>query len=326
MKLFPEDRPAEEKTFFEKLKAGQRIEQFETRRLTKSGRTLDVSLTMSPLRDAQGKVIGSSKILRDVSIAKRLEQSFVQAEKLAATGRMAATIAHEINNPLQAVMNLLSLLRPAISGDQGRAYLATAESELKRVAHIAKQTLGYYREDAAATPVSVNDIMQQAVTIYEPRCQSCGIEILRSLTSTQKVLVRRGEILQVISNLLVNSIYALSTGGTIHVDVRDSETEPLGVAFSVRDNGEGIAPEALPRVFDAFFTTRATLGTGIGLFVAKQLIEGHGGRISIESSKDIRAHGTDVHVFLPGVLLSEGTGKPTTVVHASHQHSEAATR
>ena len=115
------------------------------------------------------------------------------------------------------------------------------------------------------------------------------------------MLIRRGEILQVISNLLANSIYALSTGGNIWVDIRDSETEPQGVALSVSDNGEGIGPEALPRVFDAFFTTRATIGTGIGLFVAKQLIEGHGGRISIESRKDLREHGTNVHVFLPSV-------------------------
>ena len=301
LKLIPEELHPEEKVFIEKLKAGQRIEQFETRRITKSGQMLDVSLTLSPVRDTRGKVIGASKILRDISIAKRLEQSILQAEKLAATGRMAATIAHEINNPLEAVMNLLYLLRPAISGEEGRGYLATAESELQRVSHIAKQTLGYYREDAAAIPLSLNDIMQHAVTIYGPRCQALGIKILQSLTSVRKVLVRRGEILQVISNLLANSIYALSAGGTIHVEVRDSETEPQGVVFSVRDNGEGIPPEALPRVCDAFFTTRATIGTGIGLFIAKQLIEGHGGRISIESSQDIREHGTNVRVFLPGI-------------------------
>jgi PAS domain S-box-containing protein len=301
LKLIPEELHPEEKTFIEKLKSGERIEQFETRRITKSGQTLEVSLTLSPVRDAQGNVIGASKILRDVSRAKCLEQSIMQAEKLAATGRMAATIAHEINNPLEAVTNLLYLIRPTISGDEGRGYLATAESELQRVSHIAKQTLGYYREYASATPVSLNDIVQNAVTLYEPRCQASGIKILQSLTSARKVLIRRGEILQVISNLLANSIYALSAGGNIWVDVRDSETEPQGVVLNVRDNGEGIDPEALPRVFDAFFTTRATIGTGLGLFVAKQLIEGHGGRISIESSKDVREHGTNVHVFLPSV-------------------------
>jgi PAS domain S-box-containing protein len=301
LKLIPEELHPEEAMFIEKLKSGQRIEHVETRRITKSGQTLDVSLTISPIRDAQGKVIGASKILRDISIAKRLEQSFVQAEKLAATGRMAATIAHEINNPLEAVTNLLYLLRPTISGDEGRGYLATAERELQRVSHIAKQTLGYYREDAPAIPVSLNDIVQHTVTVYGPRCQASGIKMLQSLTSTRKVLVRRGEMMQVISNLIANSIYALSAGGTIYIEVKDSETEPLGVALSVRDNGEGIGPEALPRVFDAFFTTRATIGTGIGLFVAKQLVEGHGGRISIESSKDVGEHGTNVHVFLPSI-------------------------
>ena len=301
LKLIPEELHYEEKIFIEKLKSGQRIEQFETRRITKSGQTLDVSLTLSPVRDVRGEVIGASKILRDVSLAKRLEQSFLLAEKLAATGRMAATIAHEINNPLEAIVNLLYLLRPTISSDEGRGYLATAESELQRVSHIAKQTLGYYREDAAAIPVSLNDIAQQAITIYEPRCRASGIKILLSLTSAQKIFLRRGEILQVISNLIANSIYALSAGGTIHIDVRDCETDPQGVTLSVRDNGEGIGPEALPRVFDAFFSTRATIGTGIGLFIAKQLVEGHGGQISIESSKNVREHGTNVHVFLPNV-------------------------
>ncbi len=303
LKLIPEELHPEETIFIEKLKSGQRIQQFETRRITKSGQTLDVSLTLSPVRDAQGKIVGASKILRDISIAKRLEQSFLQAEKLAATGRMAATIAHEINNPLEAVTNLLYLLRSTISGDEGHGYLATAERELQRISHIARQTLGYYREDASATPMSLNGIVQQAVAIYEPRCQASGIKILQSLTSGRKVLVRRGEILQVISNLLANSIYALSGGGTIYIDVKDSETEPQGVVLSLRDNGEGIGPEALPRVFDAFFTTRATIGTGIGLFIAKQLIEGFGGGISIESSIDAREHGTTVHVFLPSVAF-----------------------
>jgi len=301
LKIIPEDLHLDEKTFVERLRSGHSIEHFETRRITKTGEMLDVSVTISPIRDAHKKVIGASKILRDISHAKRLEQSLLQAEKLAATGRMAATIAHEINNPLEAVMNLLYLLRPTIAGEEGLGYLSSAESELGRVSHIAKQTLGYYREHASAISVSLNDIVQHAITIYEPRCRASGIQLHRSLAPSRKILLRSGEMMQVISNLLANSIYALSAGGTIHIDVRDSETEPQGVALSVRDNGVGIGPEDLPRVFDAFFTTRATVGTGIGLFIAKQLVQGHGGRITIESSKDEKEHGTKVHVFLPSV-------------------------
>ena len=135
---------------------GRRIEHFETVRLTKSGRRLDVSLTISPVKDQQGQIIGASKILRDISGRKRMEQTLLQAEKIAATSRMAATIAHEVNNPLEAVMNLLYLLRPKITDSEGVEYLSSAETELGRVSHIAKQTLGYYREHTSAARVSLS--------------------------------------------------------------------------------------------------------------------------------------------------------------------------
>jgi PAS domain S-box-containing protein len=143
LKLIPEHLHSDEKIIIESVRAGRRIEHFETVRLAKDGRAIEVSLTVSPIKDEEGRVIGASKILRDVSSRKRMEQSLLQAEKIAATGRMAATIAHEINNPLESVMNLLYLLRAKITDDEGRGFLATAEDELGRVSHIAKQTLGY---------------------------------------------------------------------------------------------------------------------------------------------------------------------------------------
>src|SRR5271170_1690803 len=169
LKLIPEHLHSDEKTIIESIRAGRRIEHFETVRRTKDGRLIDVSLTVSPIKDEEGRVIGASKILRDVSSRRRIEQSLLQAEKIAATGRMAATIAHEINNPLEAIMNLLYLLREKITDDEGRDFLATAEEELGRVSHIAKQTLGYYREHAAASVASVSEIAEHALTIYEPR-------------------------------------------------------------------------------------------------------------------------------------------------------------
>jgi PAS domain S-box-containing protein len=299
LKLIPKNLHSDEKTIIENIRAGRRIEHFETVRLTKDGRLIDVSLTVSPIKDEEGRVIGASKILRDISGRRRMEQSLLQAEKIAATGRMAATIAHEINNPLEAVINLLYLLRAKITDDEGRGFLATAEDEIGRVSHIAKQTLGYYRENAAASLASVSDIAEHALTIYEPRCTAANIVVRRSIGPSAKVMLRRGEIMQVISNLIVNSIYAMPFGGTLSVSVCDASTAKDGIVLTVEDDGVGIAPQDLPKVFDAFFTTRATVGTGIGLFVAKQFVEGHGGRINIESNSASDRHGTTISVFLP---------------------------
>jgi PAS domain S-box-containing protein len=299
LKLIPEHLHSDEQRILESIRAGRRIEHFETVRRTKDGRLIDVSLTVSPIKDEDGRVIGASKILRDVSSRKRIEQSLLQAEKIAATGRMAATIAHEVNNPLAAVMNLLYLLRTKITDDEGRDFLATAEDELGRVSHIAKQTLGYYREHAAASVASISDIAEHALTIYEPRCTAAGITIRKSISPSTQIVLRRGEMMQVISNLIVNSIYAMPHGGTLSISVIDASSPGNDVVLTVEDDGVGIAPKDLPKVFDAFFTTRTTVGTGIGLFVAKQFVEGHGGRISIQSDSESGKPGTTVRVFLP---------------------------
>ena len=299
LKLIPEHLHSDEKTIIENIRAGRRIEHFETIRLAKGGRPIEVSLTVSPIKDEQGRVIGASKILRDISGRRRMEQSLLQAEKIAATGRMAATIAHEINNPLEAVMNLLYLLRGKITDDEGRGFLAMTEDELGRVSHIAKQTLGYYREHAAASRASIGDIAQHALTIYGPRCTAAGITVRSSIGASTKIMLRRNEMMQVISNLIANSIYAMPEGGTLSISVCDASSSGDGVVLTVEDDGVGIAPKDLPNVFDAFFTTRATVGTGIGLFVAKQFVEGHGGRISIESDNESEKHGTTVRIFLP---------------------------
>ncbi|MGB8539153.1 MAG: PAS domain S-box protein [Acidobacteriaceae bacterium] len=299
LKLIPEHLHSDEKTIIENIRANRRVEHFETVRLTKGGELIDVSLTVSPVKDEQGQVIGASKILRDISPRKRMERSLLQAEKIAATGRMAATIAHEINNPLEAVVNLLFLLRPKISDEEGLNYLTTAEGELDRVSHIVKQTLGYYREHATASMASLGEIAEHAITIYEPRCTAAGIAIEKSLPSSRKVVLRRGEMMQVISNLIANAIYAMPDGGTLSISVSDTTTPADGVALHIADTGVGIAPDVLPKVFDAFFTTRATVGTGIGLFIAKNFIEGHGGQISIESRTGPEKHGTTVRIFLP---------------------------
>src|ERR1700722_9580010 len=315
LKIIPEHLHSDEKVIIESLRAGRRVEHFETVRVTKSGQLIDVSLTISPVFGEHGKVIGASKILRDISGRKKLEKSLLQAEKIAATGRMAATIAHEINNPLQAMVNLLSLLRPAVISPEGIEYLDAVESELIRVSHIARQTLGFYRENTSAINMSLSDLVLHAVTVYEPRCRELGIEVRKSLDSSKVIAMRRGEMMQVISNLISNSIYAMQRGGVLSVSVKDAATTPGKIApaipdqiapavrdeivLTIQDNGVGIPADVLPKVFDAFFTTRNTVGTGIGLFVARQFVEGHGGRVELESSVDAKNHGTVVRIYLP---------------------------
>jgi len=301
LRLVPEDLHAEERMIISKIRSGERIDHFETIRVTKSGQRLEVSLSISPVRDASGTIVGASKILRDVSDKKRTEALLLQAEKMAAAGRMAATIAHEVNNPLEAVTNLIYLARlNAHDPAQVETFLGAAESEVARVSHIAKQTLGFYRENASAVSASLSDLVAHAVQIYRPKCASGGIGIEEHLRSRRQIVMRKGEMMQVVSNLIANAIYAMPSGGTLSVAVEDVErTEGPGVLLTVRDNGVGIAADQLPRVFEAFFTTRSAIGTGIGLFVAKQFVEGHRGKIAVDSSTAPESHGTTMSIFLP---------------------------
>jgi PAS domain S-box-containing protein len=302
LRIIPQELHSDEPVILAKIRAGQHIDHFETIRLTKDGRHLDVSLSISPVRDDSGQIIGAAKILRDISARKHLEQSLLQAEKLAATGRMAATIAHEINNPLEAVVNLIYLSRGRATDPRQAAYLDAAASEIDRISHIAKQTLGYYRDYSAAAGASLSDIAAEAIRVYEPRCKAAGIRIESHLDPSPKIALRKGEIMQVISNLISNAIHAMPSGGTLSISVKQSPSgsgSSDGVVLSVEDTGVGISAEKLPRIFDAFFTTRADIGTGIGLFVARQLVEGHGGKIQVQSRTGPHSHGTSMSIFLP---------------------------
>ncbi len=300
LKLVPEDLHPEELVILGKIRRGEPIEHYETVRVTKDGRRLNVSLSISPLRDASGEVVGASKVLRDVTQRQRMEQSLVQAEKLSASGRMAASIAHEINNPLEAVLNLIYLARSNSSDVEVMSYLNTAESELVRLSHIAKQTLGFYREQNSATMVSLTELVGEVLKIYSSKLQEAGVKVETRFASEREVVVRKGELMQVISNLVTNATYAMSAGGTLRVTTEDGlYGDREAVLLSIEDNGRGIPAENLQRVFEPFFTTRGSIGTGIGLWVAKQFIAGHSGTIEVESSTDAVGHGTTFRILLP---------------------------
>lgn len=301
LRLIPKELHHEEPGILAKISAGEKIEHFETVRVTKAGERIDVSLSISPIRDESGTIIGASKVLRDVSAKRLAESSLIQAEKIAAAGRMAATIAHEINNPLEAVTNLIFLAKSNAENPQEvRSYLSQAESEVARVSHLAKQTLGFYREHASPVKTTLAELVTEAVVVYERKCSELGIEIHVDLGAHRTLTVRQGEIMQVISNLIANAIYAMPSGGTLVLSTEDSESsETPGILLTVSDTGVGIPVELRERIFEAFFTTRSAIGTGIGLFIARQFIEGHRGTIRVESSIDGASHGTKMFIFLP---------------------------
>ncbi|HEV2278909.1 MAG TPA: ATP-binding protein [Acidobacteriaceae bacterium] len=305
--IIPEELQAEEDHIVTKLRAGERIDHFETVRMKKNGERIDVSLTVSPIRDASGRVTGASKIARDISDRRRMERILIQSEKLSATGRMAATIAHEINNPLESLMNLIYLARENCeSQSEAHGYLVTAEQELERVSHLARQTLGYYRDTSAPTEVSLEDLLRNVLTVYNSRLLSTGIAVDVHFHDMQKIVASRGELLQVFSNIIANAIDAMNRGGTLTINTRKIVSSGRdGVEITIRDTGAGIRPEHLSRIFEPFFTTKGEFGTGIGLWFARQLIQSRGGTISVTSSVEPKRSGTAFTIFIPFAMPAQ---------------------
>jgi PAS domain S-box-containing protein len=301
LRIIPMDLQHEEVEILRKLRAGLRIDHYETTRQRKNGERVEVSVTISPIRDPSGKVIGASKIARDISDRKQVERLLLQAEKLAATGKMAAAIAHEINNPLESLMNVIYLARTqTVKESRVHELLQVAEGELERVAHIARQTLGYYKDTGSPTEIHIHDLLENILTVYNSKMLSIGIAVDTEFNDLQKILVSKGELLQVFSNIIANAIDAMPNGGVLGIATRRlSGLNNDGIQVTVRDNGCGIDKDYIDKVFEPFFTTKGNLGTGIGLWVAKQLVEQRGGQIAITSSTTPANSGTTVSVFIP---------------------------
>ena len=194
-----------------------------------------------------------SQVQQQLEDRARTEAALVKTERLATAGRLAATIAHEINNPLEAVTNLIYLARSAPSG-QAHHYLGMVEEELSRIAHITKMTLGFYRDSSAPTPVDIAELVNEVLSLYEAKLRAKKIHVGSELAPVQQVLGSKGELRQVIANLVANAIDVLPVGGAMKLAISESDDN---VRLTVRDNGPGIAAENLTRIFEPFFTTKA---------------------------------------------------------------------
>jgi PAS domain S-box-containing protein len=299
----PEDR-SQSDLLNARLHEGQ-DERFENekRYLRRDGSPLWVHVTVSAVRDSAGNFLRAIATVQDISERKQAQEALIRSEKLASMGRMAATIAHEINNPLAAITNLLYLVAadPALS-PQTRAHLKLAEGELNRAAHITKQTLGFYREYRTACEVSVPELVDEVLTLYATKLEAKKTKVVKSCCkATGNLAAVAGEIRQVISNLLSNSIDAMEPGGTLQVRVgpaalrRTGKSKPA-VRITIADTGTGISPEHRARIFEPFFTTKQTLGTGLGLWVTREIVYRHGGLIQVHSQE---GKGTTFSVVLP---------------------------
>jgi signal transduction histidine kinase len=240
------------------------------------------------------------------SAQRAAQEALVQSEKLAAAGRLSAAIAHEINNPLEAITNLMYLIdtsdeiTPVIKG-----YVQEALSELSRLTHIARQSLGFYRELTGPQVFDLNESIDDTLNIYMKRFTAKHIQVeCRYCPGRLEVCAVKGEVRQVISNLLVNAYDALPENGRLTIETErcaplpDSDDVPR-VAFRVIDDGPGIPPETQARIFEPFFTTKQGTGTGLGLWVSDTIVSKHGGTIDVTTRTEDPGRGTTFEVILP---------------------------
>jgi PAS domain S-box-containing protein len=284
--------------------AGEHVHQ-ELPLTRADGEIVTFDFSLSPVRDENGKIVYLVPEAYDISPLKRAQAMLIQNEKLAAVGRLASTIAHEINNPLESVTNLLYLARTADSEDpsQLQEYLALAERELLRVSAISSQTLRFHKQASMPRAVAAEELFSTVLAIQHGRLVNFRIHLEKEALSATPVLCFEGEIRQVLNNLVGNAIDAMGhNGGRLILRARESCHWPTGrpgLRLTVADTGGGIDPETLQHIFEPFFTTKGIAGTGLGLWVSQQIAERHHGALRIRSKQAASQSGTVFTLFLP---------------------------
>ena len=301
--IIPPELRSDENRILNTISRGERIAHFETVRISKNGDPIDVSLTVSPVRDEAGKIVGAAKIARDITQKKQAERTLQVTERLAAVGRLAATVAHEINNPLEAVTNLIYLARTSDDAAAIHGFLETAEEQLTFVSHLTRQTLGFYRETTGKRIVKPSEILDPLLSVFASRARNKGIELSQEIRSDAEINAVPGEIRQVLANLVSNSIDAIPRRGKVRIRVssaRRYETDNApGIRITVSDNGSGIPAAARQRMFEPFFTTKRDVGTGLGLWVCKNIVDAHNGSLRVRSSTAPGKSWTTISMFIP---------------------------
>jgi len=264
-----------------------------------------------PVRTTPTQVRWVGVIALDASDRKRSEEALRRSEKLAVTGRLAASIAHEINNPLEAITNLLFLLRNFSDLPEGaQQYASMAEYEVRRIAEITQQTLRFYRQPTQPARATLSELLDSVLSLYQGRINALDIRVERDYEPELSVFCFAGEIRQVFANLVGNAVDASSAGGRLLLRARRSRDwknpAQTGIRFAIADTGAGMEPEIREHIFEAFFTTKEVTGTGLGLWVSHEIILKHHGLMRVRSRAATQGNGkppatvgTVFEVFIP---------------------------
>jgi PAS domain S-box-containing protein len=276
----------------------------------KDGTSFWNELSLSPVRNREGEVTHFVGIQNDVTARVEFEAALRESEKLAAVGRLASSIAHEINNPLESVMNLIYLAERSADPAEVRQYLITADSELQRVKLITTQSLRFFKQSTKPQAIGCTEMLDSVLSLYQSRLNNAGVLVERRERFTESIVCMESEIRQVLNNLVGNAIDAmLGTGGRLLVRTRmgrDWYSGHPGVVLTIADTGTGIGTETLKNIYKAFYTTKGIGGTGLGLWISSEIVTRHHGRLLVRSSQRPGHTGTVFELFLPLQGLASG--------------------
>jgi PAS domain S-box-containing protein len=276
--------------------------------IARDGREFVIDDSAAPIVSTDEEMIGVVLVFRDVTEEKRLQSALLSSEKLAVAGRLAASIAHEIHNPLDSVANLHFLLEQEVDPEQRAEYLKLAQQELGRTMQISRTMLSLYREPKAPISVDLRELIDGVLLLLDRRMKHQGIELETHLPEPLMVEGFPAELRQVFTNLIGNAIDAAGSRGRIRIRMEHAAAEELhgaGAVVEIVDGGLGIPSDVVPKLFQPFFTTKGATGTGLGLWVSMGIVQKHGGAIRIANSAEEKLPGACIRVFLPARTLAQ---------------------
>ena len=285
--------------------------------ISRNGTEYVIDDSAAPINDKSGNLIGIVLVFRDITDQKRAEAALIASEKLAVAGRLAASIAHEIHNPLDSVANLHYLLANESNAEKRAEYLSMAQQELKRTLQISRTLLNLYREPNAPVKVDLKELLESVLLLLHRRLDTQSVTVQHNFDGSFVVEGFPAELRQVFTNLITNAADATGINGKILIRMHGVPAEELhgsGVIVEILDSGPGIPHHAEQKLFQPFFTTKGEKGTGLGLWVSMGIVQKHGGTIRLKNSEDPHLHGAWVRVYLPAHTLATSSSRSTAHV------------